>query len=129
MRIFVLGLLLLFTFPLYAGTINIPAITTDSVEQDPYIRDFLKWLNINACASVNLPDNCTDAEIKAKDPDKTVYTLNLNGFETYYTKYTIATIDQIVNDQKDRKASQDIARAYKLATPTIKAQVDALLGF
>ena len=111
-----------------AGTVNLPPIATDPTTQDQALKDQIKWINGNTCQRLGLASSCSDAEAKAVDPLATIYPTTIAGYEAYATWRLTNEIGDDVAQAKDRKAARDVAKAYKAATPSVQAQVDALLG-
>lgn len=111
-----------------AGTVNLPAIATDPTTQDQALKDQIKWINGNTCQRLGLASTCSDAEAKVVEPTATIWPSTIAGYEAYSTWRLTNEIGDDVAQAKDRKAARDVAKAYKAATPSVQAQVDALLG-
>ena len=111
-----------------AGTINLPPITVDDTTQVPFLKSSVKTLNTNTCQRLGLAIGCSDAEAKVVDADATIYPSTLAGYESFSTWRLTAQISQDVSKEQERKAADDIAKAYRRASAAIQAQVDTLLG-
>lgn len=110
-----------------AGSIR-PAAVVTTADEDVALKGFIKRANKATCASVGLAAGCTDAAVKLKNPALTIFAETAAGYQDYLTVIVASTIHDHAAQEIARRAAQDVAGAYKAASPAVQAQVDALLG-
>lgn len=127
MRRLALALILLITLPAFAGSIR-PAAVTTTTDEDAALKNVIKRLNKKTCASVGLPATCTDAQAKAKGPSLVIYPATAAGYQDYSSVIYAGMVREHAAREIAQRAAEDVRQAYKSASPSVQAQVDALLG-
>ena len=128
MRKLILALALLtLTLPALAGSIR-PAAVVTTTDEDAALKSLIKRMNKRTCASVGLPATCTDAEAKAKNASLVIYPATAAGYQDYSGVIYASMVHEHAARELAQRAAEDVAAAYRVASPSVQAQVDALLG-
>lgn len=126
-RLTLIAALLLIASPVLAGSIR-PAAVATTAEEDGALKSFIRRINKRTCASVGLPATCTDAQAKAKDPSLAIYPATAAGYQDYSGVIYAGMVREHAAREIAKRAAEDVSQAYKSASPSVQAQVDALLG-
>ena len=126
MRSIIALALVLLASTVSAGSIR-PAACTTTSDEDNAFKTLVRNSNQNVCKGLGLPKTCSDAEAKAVDPTATIYPTTAAGFQDYTTPIYCGMVKNMAADEQKRRAAQDIAARWLLASPALQDSIDASL--